>query len=128
MHQRHDFGNFAAERAGVHDQAAADGAGDSFAEFEPLEAAIDNGLDQGSERGRGARDNFDAVAIENYFFETIAKTQHKTAHPAIAYKQVGSRAKAKARYFSAISGGLRVHQLGFVFDINKQIRRPANLK
>jgi hypothetical protein len=128
MHQRYDFGNFAAERAGIHDQPAADSAGDTFAEFEPLEAPIDNGLDQGSERGGGTRDNFDAISIEIYFFETVAETQHQAAHPAIAYQQVGARAEAEARNAGAICGGLGVHQLGFVFDINKQIRRPADLK
>jgi hypothetical protein len=109
-------------------KTAADSAGDSFAEFETLETSIDDALDQGSERGGGARDNFDAVAIELYFFEAVAESQHEAAHPAIAYQQVGARAEAEARDSGAISGGLGVHQLGFVFDVNKQIRGPADSK
>src|SRR5438552_18037219 len=128
MDERDDFGNFAAERASIHDESAADSTGDSFAEFEPLKAPIDDGLDQGSERSCSSRDNFDAVAFELYFFEAVAETEHKTAHTAIADEQVGASSEAEARNSGPIGGGFRVHQLGFVFDVDKQIRGPADSK
>src|SRR5205807_7441958 len=118
VHEGHDFGNIAAERALIHYKSAADSAGNTFAEFETLETASDDGLDQGSERGGGACDHFDAVSIEIYFFETIAETQHEPAHPAVAYQQVCTCAEAEASNTGAIRGGLRVHQFGFIFDIN----------
>src|SRR5260370_3509215 len=128
MHQSDYLGDLAAERARIHDQSAADGAGNSFAEFEPLESAIDHGLDQGSECGSGARHHFDSVVIELNFFETVAEPHNQAAHPAIAYQQVSPRAETERRNSRAVRGALRVHQLGFLLNRYKQIRRPADLK
>src|SRR5258705_11586291 len=109
MHQGDDFGNFAAERAGIHDQPAADSAGDTFAEFEPLEAPIDNVLDQGSERGGGTRDNFDAITIELYFFKTSPKTRTRTRHPGTAMKKVVATPRQEHGTPAASAAGLTWH-------------------
>ena len=61
MDESHHSGDFAAERAGVHHQAAADGAGNAFAEFEALEAALDNRFNQRAEIHARARGDFRIV-------------------------------------------------------------------
>ena len=126
VHKSNDLRDFAAERARVHHQSAADSAGNAFAEFEPLKTPIDNCLDQGTERCASACDDFGVINF--YLSEPVAESHHQPAHPAIAHEQIRPSAEAEARHARAIRGGLRMHQFGFVLDVDKQIRRSADSK
>src|SRR6202041_2744038 len=98
----------------------------TFTEFEPLKTPIDDCLDQGTERGASSCNDFRVVNF--YFSEAIAEPHHQPAHPAIAHEQIRSRAEAEARHARAIRGSLRVHQLGFILDIDEQVRGSSDPK
>src|SRR5208282_13462 len=126
MNEGHHPRDLAAERAGIHHQSAADGAGNSFAEFEAREPARDHRFDQLAEIDARTRGNFDIV--DRNFVEALAQPDHQASNAAIADQQVGAMTEAKSRYAGAMRRALRAHQFGFAFDIDEQIRRTADPK
>ena len=93
MDESHDARDLATERAGIHHQAAADGAGNSFAEFETLESALDDSFDQLAEIDARARGNFHIV--DGDLVEALAEPNHQAANAAIADQQVGAMHRGK---------------------------------
>ena len=126
MNEGDDSSDLAAERARIHHQPTADGTGNSFAKFETLEATLNHGFDQRAEIDARARDNFHI--IDRNLIEAVAEPNHQTSNPAIADQQVGPMTEAKSRHAGATRRGLGAHQLGFVLDGDKQVRRAADSK
>ena len=93
--------------AGVHDQAAADRAGNSLAEFETGQPARDHFLDQRSERNPGSGANLQFVDPDKV--EAFAEPHDQAPDAQIADQQIGPCAEAEGGNVVAIGQRHRGH-------------------
>src|SRR6185437_9726025 len=124
MHQPHYPRDFAAERAGVHHQSAADAARDALAELEALEPAFDCLLDQRAELRGCSRAHSHVVELQ--MRETLSQVNNESAHTAIADQQISARAEAKRRHALAPRRRHRGAQFVFALDREQNVRRPSD--
>ena len=126
VHQPDHSRDFAAKRARVHHQAAADAARDTLAELKSLEAAIDRILNQRAElRGRTRAD---LHVVELQAREALAQVDDQSAHAAIADQQIGARAQAECRHARAPRRRHRSAQFVFALDREQDVGGPPDPK
>jgi hypothetical protein len=126
VHRPHHPCDFAAERARVHHQSAADTARDALAELKPHKSVLDRLVDQHAELCGRSRTHLQLIELQPR--KANAQVNHQPAHAAIADQQIGAGTETERRHPLAPRCRHRGTQLVLVFDREQHVGRTADPK